>query len=116
LRSWHWEWTAYQGLAEAYGRAGDVANEMKYHERKIQKAWSNYRHAPEYVDFLLGLGESYRNLGDALALKGAREEGMENLRQARRLIEPYASHSDWRLPALLKRIMDSFKRYGAREE
>lgn len=87
VRFRHWRWTAHQGLAEAYRLSNSSAQEMIYNARKLQIAGSNFLHT-QNIEFRLDLAESYRDFGEALVSRKEVHCGLEQLSNARELLEP----------------------------
>ena len=112
FRARHWEWTANQGLAEAYRLDKNLDEEMRYHASKLGLAGKNYLHAPDSVDFLLDLAESYRDYGDAFVARGKVQLGMKNLLDARNLLEQLVEgpQANSRSLQLQGRILESIAR------
>jgi hypothetical protein len=115
LRARHWEWTTHQGLAEAHRLAKDPDEEMHYHATKLALAGKNYLYAPDSVDFLLDLAESYRDYGDAFVARGKVQLGMKHLSDARELLAQHVEgpQADPRSLHLQGRVLESIARANA---
>jgi hypothetical protein len=108
----YWLWTAIQGQGYAYRLTGDLPKEVDLHYRKLVIAREHRDQAPEGVDSLLVLGESYRDYGDVLVRRGNIAGGLENLAEAQKLLAPAVAHPtpDWRFLRMQASVLEGVAR------
>jgi tetratricopeptide (TPR) repeat protein len=111
----YWLWTAIQGQGHAHKLLGNLVKEAECHYRKLVLAQEHRLHAPDGVDSLYVLAESYRDYGNVLVSRGNVAGGLDHLAEAQKMLAPVvAKHSpDWRFLRMQASILESVARAKA---